>query len=86
MDNSSDKNQFYLTSDLKLEAFCRLMLPEAFIGLNNTNPKRVSFVFKRTQELIDLVNGYLSGKKYLLSPLSFATNIEQGKAMIYGDY
>lgn len=86
MEKYQDKDQFYLISDLKLQAFCRLMLPDSFIGLNKTNPHKVNFVFKRNPELADLISGYLSGKKYLLSPLSFATNIEQGKAMIYGDY
>jgi hypothetical protein len=86
MENYQDKEKFYLTSDLKLQAFLRLMLPGSFIGLNKTDPNRVNFVFKKSQELINFTGGYLSRKKYLLSPLSFSENIEQGKAMIYGDY
>lgn len=81
--NNEDK---YLTSDLKLQAFLRLLLPDSFIGLNKSNPHKINFVFKKNKELMELINGYLTRKQYLLSPLSFAENIEQGKAMIYGDY
>jgi len=76
----------YLTSDLKMTAFLRLMLPESFVGLNKTNPHKVNFLFKPSKELTDLINGYLSRKEYLISPLSLADSIDQGKAMIYGDY
>lgn len=76
----------YLTSDIKLQAFLRLMLPDSFIGLNKTNPNKVNFVFKKSKELIEFANGYLYRKQYLISPLSFAENIDQGKAMIYGDF
>ncbi len=81
-----ENDQFYLTSDIKLQAFLRLMLPESFIGLNKSNPHKVNFVFKRSSKLTDLTNGYLYRKQYLISPLAFAENIDQGKAMIYGDY
>lgn len=81
-----EKDQFYLTSDIKLQAFLRLMTPISFVGLNKTNPHKVHFVFKKSDELTELINGYLVRKQYLISPLSFAENIEQGKAMIYGDY
>ena len=86
MENYQNNNKYYLTSDLKLQAFLRLMLSDSFVGLNKANPSRVSFVFRKSAELIEFINGYLSRKKYLISPLSFSENIEQGKAMIYGDY
>lgn len=79
-------DQHYSTTDLKLQAFLRLMLPDSFIGLNKTNPNKINFVFKKNKELIVFVNGYLCRKQYLMSPHSFAENIDQGKAMIYGDY
>jgi len=81
-----DGNEHYLTSDIKLQAFLRLMLPDSFVGINKTNPNKVNFVFKKSKELTNFINGYLYRKQYLISPLSFAENIEQGKAMIYGDY
>ena len=81
-----EKDQNYLTSDIKLQAFLRLMLPISFIGLNKTNSNKVNFVFKKSKELMELVNGYLIRKQYLISPLAFAENIDQGKAMIFGDY
>lgn len=88
MDNYSDKNQFYTSSDLKLQAFLRLMLPDSFVGLNKTTqyPNKVNFVFKKSKELTEFINGYLSRKSYLISPLSFAENIDQGKGMIFGDF
>jgi hypothetical protein len=80
------KDEHYLVSDLKLQGFLRLMLPESFIGVNKTNINRVNFVFKKSKELSEFVSGYLSRKQYLISPLAFAENIEQGKALIHGDY
>ena len=79
-------DEHYLTSDIKLQAFLRLMLPESFVGLNKSNIHKVNFVFKKNKELTELINGYLTRKQYLISPLAFAENIDQGKAMIYGDY
>ena len=80
------RDQNFLTSDIKLQAFLRLMLPDSFIGLNKSNPHKVNFVFKKSNELAELINGYLNRKPYLISPLGFAENLDQGKAMIYGDY
>lgn len=62
------------------------MLPDSFIGINKTNPHKVNFVFKKSKNLTDFANGYLYRKQYLISPLSFAENIDQGKGMIHGDY
>ena len=76
----------YLISDIKLQAFLRLMLPDSFIGLNRSNQRKINFVFKKDKALMELINGYLTRKQYLISPLSFAENIDIGKAMIYGDY
>ncbi len=85
-EQNHNSDQYYLTSDLKLQGFLRLMLPDAFIGLNKTNPNKINFVFKKCKELTEFVNGYLYRKQYLISPLTFAENIDQGKAMIYGDF
>lgn len=84
MKNREDND--YTTHDIKLQAFLRLMLPDSFLGLDTANPRRVSFIFKKSSELTDFINGYLYRKEFLISPLSFAENIDQGKAMIYGDY
>lgn len=76
----------YLTSDLKLQAFLRVMLPDSFVGLNKSNPHKINFVFIKNKALTELINGYLTRKEYLMSPIAFAENIDQGKGMIYGDY
>lgn len=81
-----ESDQNYLTSDIKLQAFLRLMLPDSFVGLNKTNSNKVNFVFRKSKELAEFISGYLTRKQYLISPLAFAENIDQGKAMIYGDY
>lgn len=86
MENYSDKNNLYLTSDIKLQAFLRLVLPNSFIGLNKTNINKVNFVFRKNKELTDFVNGYLGRQQYLISPLAFAENIELGKGLVHGDY
>lgn len=88
MENYQDKNQFYTSSDLKLQAFLRLMLPDSFVGLNKTTQysNKVNFVFKKSKVLTEFINGYLSRRQYLISPLSFAENIDQGKGMIFGDF
>ena len=86
MQNNDVDPRHFITSDIKLQAFLRLMLPASFVGLNRTNPHKVNFVFERTKELMEFISGYLTRKEYLISPLSFAENIDQGKSMIFGDY
>lgn len=80
----SNQNK-YLTNDLKLQAFLRLMTPTSFIGVNKTNPNRVTFEFKHSPELLELVRGYFSGKMFEMSPLDFGNHIDQGKDLIYGN-
>lgn len=78
--------EHFVTSDLKLQAFLRLMFPSSFIGVNRSNPKKVNFIFKNTSKIASLVDGYYQGREYKLSPLGFATNIDVGKSLIFGDF
>ena len=80
------QNKNFSTTDLKLYAFIYLMLPDAFVGLNKTNPNKVLFIFNHSSKLLDFVKGYSSGKKYKVSPLHLMNNLEQGKSMIFGNY
>lgn len=82
----SSQDNTYVTSDLHLQAFLRLKVPHTFIGVNKSNPVRVTFIFKKTPEILKLVEGYLRGKEYKLSPLAFSTNIDLGKGLIFGDF
>lgn len=82
--NNSIEN--YLTTDIKLQAFLRTIIPDSFIGFNKIDKKKVCFIFTRSDKLLEYVKGYLLRKEYLLSPMAFAENIDQGKAMIFGDY
>lgn len=86
--NKIDTNQkdFYSTSDLKLQAFLRLISPSAFVGINKSNPNKVTFIFKKSLKILELVEGYLQGKEFKMSPLGMATNIDLGKSLIFGDY
>lgn len=81
-----DQNNIYSTTDLKLQAFLRLKSTSSFIGINNTNPRRVIFVFRKSDELMELVNGYFQGKEYMMSPLLMANYIDQGKTLIFSEY
>ncbi len=78
--------KYYKTSDLKLHAFLRLMLPDMFVGVNKDNSNKVEFLFKDTSAISRLSSGYLNGKKYEISPLAFSNKIDEGKGLIYGDY
>ncbi len=78
--------RYYKTSDLKVQAFLRLMLPDSFVGLNRENSNKITFLFQKSSVLSDLCIGYLNGKKYEISPLAFANKIDEGKGMIFGDY
>jgi len=78
--------KYYKTSDLKLQAFLRLMLPDSFVGLNRENSNKITFLFQNSSNISDLSIGYLNGKKYEISPLAFANKIDEGKGMIFGDY
>jgi hypothetical protein len=79
-------NKYYKTSDLKLQAFLRLMHPDSFVGVNRDNSNKVIFIFRVTSSISELRDGYLNGNKYEISPLAFANKIDEGKGLIYGDY
>jgi len=78
--------KYYKTSDIKLQAFLRLMSPKSFIGVNKENPQKVSFVFKKSTEISELVMNYLNGTKYEISPKELSNLIDEGKSLIYGDF
>ena len=81
-----DQENLYTSSDLKLQAFLRLKSPSSFIGINKSNPKRVIFVFRKSNELLKLVEDYSQGKEFLMSPLIFGNYIDDGKTLIFSDY
>lgn len=85
MENKLREN-YFKTSDIKLQAFLRLQSPKSFVGVNKENPQKVAFVFHRTDEINELVMGYLNGTKYEISPKEFANFIDEGKSMIFGDF
>jgi len=78
-----ENQKIYKTTDLHLQAFLRLMLPQSFTGADRSNG-RVSFLFDNSDELQDLVRGYFTAQSYSLQPIQFATLINQGKAIIFG--
>jgi hypothetical protein len=78
--------EHYKTSDIKLQAFLRLMSPKSFVGVNKENPQKVSFVFQKSTEISELAMNYLNGTKYEISPKELANLIDEGKSMIFGDF
>jgi hypothetical protein len=81
-----NQKEHFITSDLKLQAFLRLMAPSLFVGINKSNVNKVTFIFENNSIINDLVNGYYEGKEFKFSPLGFATNIDIGKSLIFSDY
>ena len=79
-------NKHYQTSDLYLQAFLRLMSPSSFSGVSKSNPRKVVFQFQNSKEIKELVDGYLKGEKFNISPQGLTTNINLGKALIFDDY
>lgn len=86
MENKLRGENYFRTSDIKLQAFLRLVSPESFVGLNRENPQKVSFIFHKTEEISKFVMGYLSGAKYEISPKELSNLIDEGKSMIFGDF
>lgn len=88
METKINKTQadLFTTSDLKLSAFLRLMSSRSFVGINKSDTRRVLFVFQRTSEITQLVEDYLQGKVFELSPLNFANLIDQNKQLVFGDF
>ncbi len=76
-------NTLYRTSDLKLQAFLRLMLPDSFAGADRSS-NRVQFQFTDSSQLQDLVRGYYTEQVFELAPFRFATLIDQGKSIVFG--
>ena len=72
-------------SDLKLSAFLRTINPDLFHGVNRSANK-VYFLFSNTREVQALIEGYQMRKSFTFSPLEFSINIEQAKALVFGDY
>lgn len=82
MENQSN---YYRTSDLKCYAFLRTVSPNSFVGVNKSDFNKVTFLFKHSQKLVELVNGYWRGEEFTLSPLQLGMNLDLGKTMIFGD-
>lgn len=72
-------------SDLKLSAFLRTINPNFFHGVNRSSNK-VYFLFSNTPEVSAIIEGYQMRKNFTFSPLEFSINIEQAKALVFGDY
>ena len=78
-------NGFASITDLKLSAFIRTFNPNSFQGVNRTGSK-IHFLFSNTREVADIIDGYQMGKLFTFSPLAFSNNIDQAKALVFGDY
>lgn len=72
------------TSDLTL-ACTLLSLGHDIIGVDKSNIRRVTFIFKMTSDLEVLLQNYWV-KKVMVVPQDFAQAIQNVKALIHTDY
>ena len=80
----TQKSEFYKTADLALVAVILLLIPDSLEVLDRTNQRKVLFVFKKTDELIDLVDKYWK-RELTVEPQSFFGQLKIAKVRIYAD-
>ena len=77
-----NNNQQYSTFDLTL-AGTLLSLDYQLISIDkNSDLKKVSFIFKKDQSIIDTINSYMS-KQIRIEPQTLFNNIRILKSIIY---
>jgi len=77
----NDDDQYFETTDLGLSTTI-VTLGFRLHSLDRSNPSRVKFVFRREDELEDIVRAYWQ-KELSVEPLSYFNNIKLMKNRIY---
>jgi hypothetical protein len=80
----TQESEFYKTADLALVAVILLLSPDSLEVLDRTNQRKVLFVFKKTDELVDLVDKYWK-RELTVEPQSFFSQLKIAKVRIYAD-
>lgn len=83
MNPANSDNNYFESYDLGLCATLASLGHELFC-LDKTSPGRVKFIFKRTENMDELVNEYWSGKLQVSARVMF-DNIKMLKNRIYSD-
>jgi hypothetical protein len=73
-------NDFLRTGDLSMAAVIFLFKP--LEGVDRQDPKRAQFIFKRSQELNDLVTKF-QRKELKVEPLAYFAALREIKARLY---
>ena len=73
---------YYMTPDLALAAALSLWFPIEV--MDKTNPQKAVFIFKRVQELEEVVESYWK-KELKVEPQSYFTQIKSVKTRLYNE-
>jgi len=76
------QNDFYKTSDLPLATVLSLYFP--LERIDKTNPKRAFFMFKRSQELNELIEKYYR-RELKIEPATFFERLAFIKSRLYSE-
>lgn len=79
-----EQTECYRTTDLALSSVLLLYLPDALEVVNRENPRRVVFVFRKSDKLDKLVDRFWSGK-LRIEPRLFFEGIKTAKTRIYAN-
>lgn len=77
-----EQTKLYETTDLALSSVLLLYLPDALEVINRENPRRVVFVFRKSDKLDKLVDRFWGGK-LRIEPRLFFEGIKTAKTRIY---
>ena len=77
-----EEKELYQTSDLALATSLSMFFP--IEGINRENPRKATFLFKRTNETEQLVENYWKGQ-LRVDPQLFFAQVRSVKARLYGE-
>lgn len=80
----TQESEFYKTADLALVAVILLLTPDSLEVLDRTNRQKVLFVFRKTNELMDVVDRYWK-RELTIEPQAFFQQLKIAKVRIYAD-
>ncbi len=81
---TTEQTEFYKTADLALVAVLLLFIPDSLEVCDRTNPHKVLFAFKRSDELDELIAKYWK-RELQVEPQAFFNEVKQVKVRIYAE-
>jgi hypothetical protein len=82
MTMTDNNTELYKTADLALVAVLLLFMPDSLDAYDRTNPRKVLFVFRRSDRLDALVDKYWK-RELMVEPQDFFNQIKLAKVRIY---